>query len=202
MRLFLVRHAQIQPNVDLFLESTVPGPDLTEEGRRQADAVVDVFDGRSIDAVYASSMIRTRQTAEPLAAARGLDIHVRDGLREINSGHYEGVSYRADIEGFISTIRSWAERDLDVRMPGGETGAKTIDRFTAVVDEAATGAQDVVLVSHGAIIAVWCCVVAQNVSTASLSEHLAIPNTGVVSLCGDPTDGWRVENWAGQAVDS
>ena len=47
-----------------MIDTSVPGPHLTELGRQQADAVADELDGNNYDGVYASSMIRTQETAQ------------------------------------------------------------------------------------------------------------------------------------------
>ncbi|MFE6992907.1 histidine phosphatase family protein, partial [Streptomyces pharetrae] len=89
MRLLLVRHAQTPSNVKFLLDTAVPGPGLTELGERQAAALSEALAGQDIEAVYASTMIRTQLTAAPFAAARGLDVHVRDGIRELSAGDLE-----------------------------------------------------------------------------------------------------------------
>jgi len=42
-----------------------------------------------IEAIYASTLVSTQQTAAPLAAAHGLDVRVRAGLREVSAGELE-----------------------------------------------------------------------------------------------------------------
>lgn len=69
------------------------GPELTELGRRQAARVVSALVAAPVAALYTSPLRRARQTAEPLAAVRGLRPVVAPGLAEYDAGvgHYVPV---------------------------------------------------------------------------------------------------------------
>jgi len=53
-------------------------PDLTPGGTARARALVQWFYGKSLTAIYVSDYKRTRQTAGPLAADRGITMKVYD----------------------------------------------------------------------------------------------------------------------------
>ncbi|WP_180686884.1 histidine phosphatase family protein [Streptomyces gossypiisoli] len=201
MRLLLVRHGQTPSNVAYVLDTDVPGPGLTELGERQAAALPAALADEDIEAVYASTLVRTQLTAAPLAAARGLDVTVRDGIRELSAGELEmlpGDSERG--EEYMRIVFSWAAGETDLRMPGGESGAEALARYDAVVAEAAgSGAGTVAMVSHGAAIRMWTAARADNVDVAFAAAH-PLDNTGVVILEGSPTDGWKALTWAGATV--
>jgi probable phosphoglycerate mutase len=145
MRLILVRHGQTPANVDGILESTVPGPGLTALGHEQAEELVEALADEKIDAIFVSSMIRTHLTAAPLVAARSIEPSVRDGLREIAAGDVEGNTDEASVHQYVHTLLEWCAGELDVRMPGAETGHEVIARFDEVVDEAESLAVDSVV---------------------------------------------------------
>ncbi|MGW1541577.1 histidine phosphatase family protein [Streptomyces sp. NPDC002309] len=199
MRLLLVRHGQTPSNVAHLLDTAVPGPGLTELGERQAAALPGALADEDIEALYASTLVRTQLTAAPLAAARGLDVLVRDGIREVSAGDLEmlpGGSRRG--EEYIRTVFAWADGDTGLRMPGGESGEETLARFDGVVAEAAAaGAGTVAMVSHGAVIRMWAAARAENVD---ISFTHPLDNTGVVILEGSPSDGWKALTWAGATV--
>ncbi|WP_371663634.1 histidine phosphatase family protein [Streptomyces sp. NBC_00280] len=200
MRLLLIRHGQTPSNVLFLLDTAVPGAGLTELGERQAAALPEALAGEDIDALYASTLIRTQLTAAPLAGARGLDVRVRDGIREVAAGDLEmrGDAESADL--YMTTVFAWAAGDTELRMPGGENGAEALGRFDAVVAEAAgDGAGTVAMVSHGAVIRMWAAARADNVDVPFAAEH-RLDNTGVVVLEGSPTDGWKAVSWAGAVV--
>ena len=200
MRLILVRHGQTPANVDGILESTVPGPGLTALGHDQAEALVEALADEKIDGIFVSSMIRTHLTAAPLVAARGLEPAVRDGLREIAAGDVEGNTDEASVHQYVHTLLEWCAGELDVRMPGAETGHEVIERFDQVVDEAeALGVDSVVLVSHGAMIRAWCAARTGNVDLDFVSNHYVV-NTGIVVIEGSSESGWEVESWLGESV--
>jgi broad specificity phosphatase PhoE len=200
MRLILIRHGQTPANVDGVLESTVPGPGLTPLGLEQAEELVEALADEKIDAIFVSSMVRTHLTAAPLVAARGLDPVERDGLREIAAGDVEGNTDDASVHQYVHTLLEWCAGNLEVRMPGAETGHEVISRFDEVVAEAeALDVDSVVLVSHGAMIRAWCAVRTANVDLDFVSTHYVV-NTGVVVAEGSSATGWQVTSWLGESV--
>ncbi|MFD9320998.1 histidine phosphatase family protein [Streptomyces sp. NPDC060053] len=201
MRLLLVRHGQTPTNVDYLLDTAVPGPGLTELGARQAAALPQALADEDIETLYASTLVRTQLTAAPLAAARGLDVLVRDGIREISAGDLEMVPGNSERgEFYMRTVFAWAAGDLALRMPGGESGAEFLARYDAVVAEAAaSGAGTVAMVSHGAAIRAWAATRAVNVDVPHAAAH-RLANTGTVVLDGSPADGWKALSWAGATV--
>src|SRR6218665_1705309 len=90
--LTFVRHAESQANADGIINTEVPGPHITELGQQQADAVARLLAGEKFDGIYASDMVRTQDTAAPLAALLAQQVTVLPGLHEINAGIYEGSS--------------------------------------------------------------------------------------------------------------
>lgn len=203
MRLILVRHGQTTANVAGLLDTAHPGADLTELGRGQAAALPAalpaVLDGAVIDALYASPLVRTQQTAEPLAAAHGLPVQVRAGLREISAGDLEMLGDASSVERYLATSLAWVAGDLDATIPGGEAGPEVLARFDDVVTEAAaSGAETVVMVSHGTVIRSWAAVRAGIPADEAARSRLA--NTDVVVLDGHPDEGWRALSWGGRAL--
>ena len=67
---YLVRHSE------KTTEKHDPG--LTDEGQQRAQDLADRFAKVSLTAIYSSDYIRTRDTAAPVAAAKGLDITIYD----------------------------------------------------------------------------------------------------------------------------
>ena len=201
MRLLLIRHGQTPSNVDFLLDTAVPGPGLTELGERQAAALPEALADEDIDAVYASTLVRTQLTAAALAAARGLEVRVRDGIRELSAGDLEMLP--GDREPglvYMRTMLAWAASDTALRMPGGESGGEVLARYDAVVAEAAdSGAGTVATVSQGAAIRLWTAARAHNVDTTFAGTH-PLDNTGVVILEGAPCDGFKALSWAGAVV--
>ncbi|MGK9146973.1 histidine phosphatase family protein [Plantibacter flavus] len=200
MRLILIRHGQTSSNVAGLLDTAIPGAVLTPLGEEQAAALPGALVAESIDRVYASTAARAQQTAAPLAAARGLEVVVRDGLREIGAGDGEMRSDAEAVQRYIDVMIAWALGDLDTRMPGAENGHEVFARFDAVIEEiVASGVETAAIVSHGAMLRSWLGLRATNVDGHFVGAH-PITNTGVIIVIGDQEIGWRVETWTGDAV--
>lgn len=152
-RMFLVRHgATSRTAEDRF--SGDAGVDLSEEGREQVRALAERLRLCPIDAVYASPLSRTRQTAEIIAERRPLPIAMRDGLREIGHGHWEGLSRREVEARFPDEYSAWEEDPFTYAPEGGESGLSVLARALPVVREimVAHPGQTVLVVSHKATI--------------------------------------------------
>lgn len=109
---FLVRHGQTDGNKSRYLGwSDEP---LNATGHEQARLVARRLQGEAIDAIYASPFSRTRATAEPLARDRGLVVALRDQLKELNFGDYQGLS---KIDHPLKVRFAFARRPI----PGGES---------------------------------------------------------------------------------
>ncbi|MEU0006788.1 histidine phosphatase family protein [Streptomyces sp. NPDC006314] len=202
MRLLLVRHGQTPSNVDHLLDTAVPGPGLTPLGEAQAAALPEALTDEDIEALYASTLTRTQLTAAPLAAARGLRVIVRDGIRELSAGELEmRPGHSPEGERYLRTVFAWAAGDTALRVPGGESGEEALARYDAVIAEAAaSGARTVAMISHGAAIRVWTAARAGNVDVAFAAAR-PLENTGVVVLEGSPSDGWKALSWQGNTVE-
>ncbi|MBN0044487.1 histidine phosphatase family protein [Streptomyces actuosus] len=201
MRLLLIRHGETPSNLEYVLDTGVPGPGLTDLGERQAAALPTALAHEDIGAVFASTLVRTQLTAAPLAVARGLEVTVRDGIREISAGDLEmlrGDSERGEL--YMRTVFAWSSGRTALRIPGGENGDEALRRYDAVVAEAAAlQAGTVALVSHGAAIRMWTAARVDNVDVPFAATH-PLRNTGVVVLEGSPSDGWKALTWAGETV--
>lgn len=202
MRLILVRHGQTSSNVGHHLDTAVPRADLTELGREQAQALVGTLGHEPVRTMFVSDLIRTHQTAAPLARHFGLEPVVRDGLREISAGSLEMANDHESIQTYIRTAVSWSEGDWSTRIPGSEEdGHHVIRRFDAVVTEATRTASngDVpLLVSHGAIIRAWTAARCENVDVEFVASNV-LSNTGAVVIEGSDNR-WFVTHWQEQAL--
>ncbi|WP_432561005.1 histidine phosphatase family protein [Kineococcus sp. SYSU DK003] len=205
MRLLLVRHGQTRSNVEHLLDTAVPGADLSPLGREQAQELVRTLGGHGIGALVASTLVRTQQTAAPLARHLRLEVPVLDGLREIEAGAAEMRSDEDSVRRYLDVVARWLDGDLDVAEPGAEDGHTFFARYDAAVQEAiaaarAAGVDTLALVSHGAAIRTWAGARVRNLS-AQFVIATGLQNTGVVELVGSPEDGWTCERWMGAVVD-
>ncbi|WP_330353904.1 bifunctional RNase H/acid phosphatase [Streptomyces chartreusis] len=126
-------------------------PSLSDVGREQAERVGAALARRgTIQAVVASPLTRTRETAGIVAAHLGLDVTVDDGLRETDFGAWEGLTFGEVRERYADDLGAWLA-DPEARPTGdGESFAATATRIAATRDKlvAAYAGRTVLLVSH------------------------------------------------------
>jgi probable phosphomutase (TIGR03848 family) len=149
--LLLVRHGHTDA-AGKRLTGRAPGVHLNELGRRQAERLVERLEGVRIDAIVSSPLERCRETAAPLAKARGRAVDVGRAWIEVGYGEWTGRS--------ISQLRRtklWRRvmfAPSNVRFPGGESLLEVqVRAVDASFDLAARHARGTVLVvSHADVI--------------------------------------------------
>ena len=150
--LWLVRHGETDWNREQRLMGQLDIP-LNAEGMRQAAELAAELTGQVFDALFSSDQLRARQTAEVLAAALNLPLHLDPRLREEHLGAWQGLTH-AEIQARYPG--QWEQRRADppdFRPPGGgETIAEMAARACA-----ADPRGRVLVVSHGILIAALLC---------------------------------------------
>lgn len=153
MDLLLIRHG-LPERVELE-----PGqradPALAPEGLAQAEAVGRWLTDEGIDAVYASPLRRAVQTAQPLAAALGLDVRIADGVAEYDR---DANSYVPVEELRASGDPRWEQMLAgDYFADAAETAVEFQARVVAQVEAiiAAHPSQRVVVACHAGVINAW-----------------------------------------------
>jgi broad specificity phosphatase PhoE len=152
-RIYLIRHgATILSAEDRFAGAT--DVDLSDEGRRQAEALAVRLSDDRITAVYCSPLKRTIETATIVARPQGLTPIPRDGLREINHGRWESLQ-RSEVEAqFPEEYAAWEEDPFIYAPLEGESGLSVMARALPVIREVVLNHRDknVAVVSHKATI--------------------------------------------------
>jgi broad specificity phosphatase PhoE len=193
--LTLVRHAQSAGNASGLIDTSTPGPELTAKGWCQATLTAPELARNHYDAVYASTMIRTEQTATPMSQALGEPIDVLPGLREIEAGQYEGTPEADAPNTYWAAPGRWLQGDRSARIPGSVDGNEFEARFNQAVQRIYdSGEQNPVAFSHSTAIMVWVLMNVKN-SDPSLLTSKPLPNIGRVVITGNPSDGWKLIEW-------
>jgi broad specificity phosphatase PhoE len=93
MELIIIRHGQSYTNLGNWKQLNTMDASLTELGRKQASALRDWLQEQNpkADALYASTMRRTRETAEYVSKGLGLDPVFDDRIREIGNSYHDGT---------------------------------------------------------------------------------------------------------------
>ena len=114
-----VRHGRTA-TTGTVLPGRAPGLHLSDEGRAQAQHVADRIGSLDrVDAVYASPLERTRETAAPIARATGNRVRVARGLLECDFGDWTGRRLNT-----LRRLPEWTAVQSTpsvFRFPGGES---------------------------------------------------------------------------------
>ncbi|WP_297526532.1 histidine phosphatase family protein [Thiohalobacter sp.] len=139
MQLYLMRHGHSEYNA-LGLCNDDPGVPvhLTRKGRAQAEAAAARLREVPLEAMIASELPRTRETAEIVNRFHGVPIHVHPALNDIRTG-FDG---RPVAEYFAATRPD----RLRIRPPGGESVLDYRERVLGFVDWLAQQPWQVLLV--------------------------------------------------------
>ena len=133
--------------------------ELTPEGAQMARAFADTHRSTPWTAVYASPMKRTIATAKPLCDALGLEMQLRDGLKEIRYGKWEDKSVDDVKQHYWDDYIHWLAEPAWNPPTGGETSVEIASRASLVIAEIqgkyTTG--NVLVVSHKATIRIILC---------------------------------------------
>ncbi|MFI0810119.1 bifunctional RNase H/acid phosphatase [Streptomyces echinatus] len=126
-------------------------PSLSDAGREQARRVAEALARRgTVQAVVASPLARTRETAGIVAARLGLDVTIEDGLRETDFGAWEGLTFGEVRDRHPEDLNAWLADPEAHPTGGGESFAETAIRIAATRDKlvAAYAGRTVLLVTH------------------------------------------------------
>jgi broad specificity phosphatase PhoE len=150
----LVRHGQIQANVDKLWHGWTDSA-LTEEGRQQALKAGQrlLQEHGDISAVYASPLQRTHDTARAIAELFSHEVNIHEDLKEYGIGELEGVSFSDlhKVHNFFEQVNA----DRHYAPEGGESIHGVTQRVSNALNEIVDRhrGEKIVAVSHGAAMA-------------------------------------------------
>jgi probable phosphoglycerate mutase len=126
-------------------------PELSERGRWQAERAAEALAARgSIQAVVSSPMRRTRETAETVARRLGLEVRIEDGLRELDFGAWEGLTFAEVQQQYPDDLDAWLG-SAKARPTGSAESFTTLTHRSGVARDkilARYAGRTVLLVSH------------------------------------------------------
>jgi probable phosphoglycerate mutase len=137
----------------------VTDAELTPEGLLMADAFAAAHQHLEWTAAYCSPLKRTIATARPLCNAIGLEMQLRDGLRELDYGDWEDKS-PADVRAhYLEDYIRWMTEPAWNPPTGGETAVQIASRASLVIAEIEQKHPNgnVLVVSHKATIRIMLC---------------------------------------------
>jgi broad specificity phosphatase PhoE len=160
LTLHFLRHGQTDSSRENVFCGAGSDPALTAEGQAMAEAVAVSYGRFPWQAIYASPLRRTRETAEAVSRAGGKPLELRDGLREISYGKWEGLSVEKVSRDYHDDYTRWSADPAWNAPTGGERAVAVAGRSMEVIEEIKSKAAqgDVLIVSHKATIRILICV--------------------------------------------
>lgn len=195
--LTFIRHAESEANANGKIATQVPGPGLTPDGKAQAEQLAHKLAHNNYDAVYASTMARAQQTADPLADELHKRVEVLQGIQEINAGWYDGKPDSMAASTYLLAPADWLNGDVGNSIPGSISGKQFNDQFTAAVQQIYDSKHtNPVVFGHKNSIEFWTLMNVKNAKDSLRTSH-PLPNTGHVVITGNPLTGWTLQDWDG-----
>jgi len=146
----LLRHGE--PTVFGRINGRLPGVGLSARGRAEIAAVAARLAEEKIEALYASPLQRTQETAAILSELLGLPVGCRDDVIELDFGEWTGLT--ADEIRKDPRWQVWSNCRSIAVIPGGESWRQVQDRVVGALFDLRQVHPDgsVVIVSHGDVI--------------------------------------------------
>ncbi len=197
IRLCLVRHGETAWNAETRIQGQLDVP-LNATGVAQARAVANALASEHFDAIYASDLLRARETAQAVAHRLHLPVVFDIRLRERHFGRFQELTYAQARELHGADYARFEQREPDWPLPGGESLSAMAERVTAAVDDivARHRGEQVLVVSHGGVLDI----LYRRASGRGLSapRDFLLPNAALnwLDIVGDD---WSVALWGERA---
>ena len=149
-KIYLTRHGETVWNRQRRFQGH-KNSELTDKGILAAELLADRIEDIELDYIVSSPLLRAYNTAEIARGNKDVQIIKYDGLKEINLGEFEGMSY-VDIKSKHTELLAEIEKDpFNNRYPNGENLQEFYKRvvkvFTEVVDKHRN--KTTLIVAHG-----------------------------------------------------
>jgi len=120
---YLMRHGESEANVNRIFAAKRIDPPLTERGIQQATTQAEILKQSNLSAIYASPLLRAKQTAGIINKHHGLEILTSGDLYEIDVGILDGEDQNDPDKWSLYTniIDKWGQNFTDIAFPNGES---------------------------------------------------------------------------------
>ena len=154
VKLFLIRHGQTDSNVEGRYQGSLD-TSLTERGVDQARAAKKYLSNVRFSNIYSSPLKRAVQSAEIMIEGTGLEIRMKEDLREINFGKWEGMKFEKINSRYRKDYQDWLADPYNFPPTGGESFGSVIERSRKTVKGIVAENPDnssVAVITHGGVI--------------------------------------------------
>ncbi|GIK41185.1 MAG: phosphoglycerate mutase [Chloroflexota bacterium] len=159
LTLYLLRHGETAFSRDNAFSGSELDIELTPAGLVMAEAFAAAYRSLPWQAVYVSPMRRAVATAQSLCTALNLEMELRDGLKEMSFGQWEGHLPETIARDYPQDYLRWAADPAWFPPTGGETARAVARRAMPVVEEIVERfvGGNILLVSHKTTIRIILC---------------------------------------------
>lgn len=198
-QVLFIRHGETDWNRRQCFQGQLDTP-LNGNGHAQAARMAARLADEKPDAFFCSDLLRTRETAAPLASTWAMQPTHHSGLREQAFGVFEGLDFPAIQASHAALWQRWIEHRADYGLPGG---GESMQQFSErVLDAVSTLMADcrgsrVTVVTHGGVLDVlW-----RHANGLPLDggRECLIPNTGLNRMRWGGRGALTVEQWGDAA---
>lgn len=192
MQILLVRHGATDWNLQGRCQGS-SDRDLSDVGLRQAEQIAKFLSKENIHAIYSSHLRRARRTAELISHPHDLPVMIEDGVRELDHGELEGLTFNDIKTNYGEFLTHWRSIPAEICVPGGERLADVAERAWNGLNEIVQRhreARCIVVVSHNfPILGILC-----RVTGTHLNEYrtFRLDPCSVTRLRYDGNGDWQV----------
>lgn len=185
-QIYLARHGQTAYNLEGRFQGQLPVP-LDDTGRAQASELAQHAAEHGFEALWCSTLLRARETADIVAAKIGLEPKEDARLMETNAGDWTDRPFGEVQAEAPELFAKFIAGDPGFAFPGGESFAQQEVRVGAALEDVEKGALPALVVCHGMVIRA-----ALSVRTGEwLPEGQRVANGALVPL--DPEEATRAD---------
>lgn len=185
MTLLLARHCQTDWNREPTRCQGWAEVELNEMGRGQARDLGRALEGRGIELIVSSHLVRARETAEIVHETLGGDLPfvVDPRLAESHRGEWETRRFASIVREEPAEWTHYREHPETFRFPGGESLEAQQRRVLACLRDCALDGRTMLLVTHGGSIRLTRCFLSgQGIEAFHAGETV---NGGLVEIATD-----------------
>ena len=173
MKLYFIRHGESEANTRHIISNRESTFHLTDLGRQQAEILAENLKDIPLTAIYASPVLRARETAEIVSHSFGLPYQTTETLREYDCGILEEQGDEESWRIHSEIAEDWIVHRNYTRKPeGGECFLDIQARFLPFIDSLKQDREDhILLIGHGGLFHLMLPLVLTNVDPDFVGSH-------------------------------
>ncbi|RKD22500.1 alpha-ribazole phosphatase [Caminicella sporogenes DSM 14501] len=153
LEIIFVRHGETETNKKKLFSGWTNSK-LTKKGIQQAEMVCEKLKNEKLNMIICSDLDRCLKTAQIINKHHGVNIIEEPGLREINFGKWENLSYGEICEKYPEKSKKWEKDFVNFIFPDGESLYQMYDRVNGAYKNIVKSCKNgkILIVSHSGVI--------------------------------------------------